>query len=435
MIRVQIRSKTVMNRDSTKEAAVLRTTAMLALLMLAGVVYATTVRPNVLVVITDDQGYGDFSVSTAIPSLKTPELDRLHGESVRLTDFHVAPVCTPTRGQLMTGRDALANGAMSTNAGRALLRREIPTAANIFAASGYRTGQFGKWHLGDNYPYRPHDRGFDKAIYFPGVSHRIGTGRLEQRYLRRYLPRQRRAAAFLGVRDRRLLQRGDAMDGGQVLAGRDVLRVPGAQRASHAPFRPDRYRAPYQQHPANLASFRSLFYSLLGLFPGLPYQQHRANLASFYGMIASIDENMGRLDAFLERTGLRRNTILVFLTDDGATTGRNIFNAGMRDGKASLYDGGHRVPCFVRWPAGGLVPRNVDELTQVQDILPTLLELTGTRAAAGVAFDGVSLAPLLRGTTERLPDRTLVVQYSRVRPAGSDPRRRRCALEEMAPRP
>jgi arylsulfatase len=129
-------------------------------------------KSNVIVVITDDQGYGDLSCH-GNPVLKTPHLDRLHAESVRLTDFHVAPMCTPTRGQLLTGVDCLRNGAMNVSSGRALLRRGIPAMADLFAASGYRTGQFGKWHLGDNYPYRPQDRGFHEALFFP--SSHIGS--------------------------------------------------------------------------------------------------------------------------------------------------------------------------------------------------------------------------------------------------------------------
>src|SRR5688572_22971875 len=124
-------------------------------------------KPNVLVIITDDQGYGDFSCH-GNPVLKTPNMDKLHSESVRFTDFHVAPMCTPTRGQLMSGVDALRNKATSVTAGRALLRRDLPTMADVFASNGYRTGMFGKWHLGDNYPYRPMDRGFQVAKYHLG---------------------------------------------------------------------------------------------------------------------------------------------------------------------------------------------------------------------------------------------------------------------------
>jgi arylsulfatase A-like enzyme len=129
-------------------------------------------RPNVLVIITDDQGYGDLSCH-GNPVLKTPNLDRLHAESVRFTDFHVAPMCTPTRGQLLTGVDALRNGAINVSSGRTMLRRDLPTMADVFASSGYRTGLFGKWHLGDTYPYRPQDRGFHESLWFP--SSHIGS--------------------------------------------------------------------------------------------------------------------------------------------------------------------------------------------------------------------------------------------------------------------
>src|ERR1051325_5410422 len=112
---------------------------------------AAAAKPNVVLVVTDDQGYGDFSC-LGNPVLKTPNLDRLHDQSIRLTDFHVSPMCTPTRGQIMSGRDALANGAMNVSSGRAILRQGIPTMADVFAASGYATAQFGKWHLGDCYP-------------------------------------------------------------------------------------------------------------------------------------------------------------------------------------------------------------------------------------------------------------------------------------------
>ena len=129
-------------------------------------------RPNVIIVLTDDQGYGDFSC-LGNPVLRTPNLDKLHDQSIRFTDFHVMPMCTPTRGELLSGQDCLANGAMNVSSGRTFLRRELPTMADVFSANGYRCGQFGKWHLGDNYPYRPQDRGFHKAIWYP--SSHIGS--------------------------------------------------------------------------------------------------------------------------------------------------------------------------------------------------------------------------------------------------------------------
>ena len=138
-------------------------------IVLAGVVFLAAAscvaaeKPNVIVVITDDQGYPELSVH-GNPVLKTPHLDRLHAAAVRLTDFHVSPMCTPTRGQLLTGLDPARNGAINVSSGRTLLRANLPTMADFFRQAGYRTGQFGKWHLGDNYPYRPQDRGFEETL-------------------------------------------------------------------------------------------------------------------------------------------------------------------------------------------------------------------------------------------------------------------------------
>ena len=129
-------------------------------------------RPNVIIVMTDDQGYGELSVH-GNPLVKTPEIDKFHNQSLRLVNFHVSPMCTPTRGQLLTGIDALKNGAANVSSGRSLLRPDLKTIANYFAEGGYKTGMFGKWHLGDNYPYRPQDRGFQESLWFP--SSHIGS--------------------------------------------------------------------------------------------------------------------------------------------------------------------------------------------------------------------------------------------------------------------
>ncbi|MGH8017925.1 MAG: sulfatase-like hydrolase/transferase, partial [Opitutaceae bacterium] len=152
-------------------AASLRSLALLGAVCAGcpGFAASPTARPSVIVILTDDQGYGDLSCH-GNPILETPNLDRLHAESIRFTDFHVAPVCTPTRGQLMTGVDALRNGAMNTSNAQTILRRRYPTMAEIFAANGYRTAIFGKWHLGENYPYRPQDRGFQHTLWLPGAS-------------------------------------------------------------------------------------------------------------------------------------------------------------------------------------------------------------------------------------------------------------------------
>jgi arylsulfatase len=344
--------------------------------------------PNVILVLTDDQGYGDLSCH-GNPVLKTPALDRLHDESIRLTDFHVAPMCTPTRGQILTGRDALANGAMNVSSGRTLLRRGIPTMADLFAAGGYRTGQFGKWHLGENYPYRPHDRGFQEAVYFPSSHISSAADYWENDYFDDHYRHNGEWQAYKGYctdvffREAKAWMKGCA-ERGQPFFTYLPLNAP------HGPlWVPEKYREPYKSQPRNIASF--------------------------FGMIANIDENMAALDEFLAKNGLRDNTILIFMTDNGGTVGVPVYNAGMRGKKIELYEGGHRVPCFLRWPGGRLrAPGDVAELTQCQDLLPTLLDLCGLAAPKDATFDGTSLAKLLRGEVERLQDRMLVTQFSRM---------------------
>ena len=127
----------------------------------------TSDKPNVLFVITDDQGYGDLGCH-GNTIINTPHLDKLHSQSISFTNFHVGPTCAPTRAGIMTGRYCNSTGVWHTVGGRSLLRESEITMADVFRENNYRTGMFGKWHLGDNYPFRPHDRGFEKALYHGG---------------------------------------------------------------------------------------------------------------------------------------------------------------------------------------------------------------------------------------------------------------------------
>jgi arylsulfatase A-like enzyme len=344
--------------------------------------------PNVIVLLSDDQGYGDFSCH-GNPVLKTPALDKLHSQSVRFTDFHVAPMCTPTRGQLLSGQDALHNGATSVTAGRALLRRGLPTLGDLFTANGYATGMFGKWHVGDTWPYRPMDRGFSAAQYFHGYGMSSAVEFDNDYFDGGYFDN--------GVRKHFSGYCTDFWFAGATKWMAD-------QQRKNQPF--------FCYIPTNVPhgpAWVDDYYSG-------PYTKGERKLpAAFFGMIANLDENLAKLEGFLERSGLRDNTIFIFMTDNGGTGGVNIFNAGMRGKKTEYYEGGHRVPCFVRWPNGGLrAPGDIDVNAEVQDIPPTLVDLCGLKDTRGAQFDGASLAGLLKGSTQTLPDRTLVVQYGQI---------------------
>jgi len=298
---------------------------------------------------------------------------------------------------------------MNVSSGRTLLRREFPTLANVLKAAGYATGQFGKWHLGDNYPFRPHDRGFDECIWYPS-SHIGSTPDVwENDYFDDTYWHRGQRQRYEGYTTDVLF--GEAMSwmrSRQKKAPEQPLFVYLATAAAHGPlYVPAKYRD----------AVRPRLQAALSQLPPLnPNEQEQ--LVRYLAMVENIDENIGRLEAFLADQQLRDNTILVFMTDNGSTWGPRYFNAGMKGGKVTLWEGGHRVPCFIRWPDGKLgKPRDIGALTQVQDILPTLADLCGI---VPPKTDGLSLAPLLRGETESLPDRMLVINYSRMPVAGRE---------------
>ncbi len=346
---------------------------------------AAASRPNVIVLLTDDQGYGDLA-RHGNPVLQTPHLDRLHDESVRFSNFHVDSYCTPTRAALLTGRYAHRVGGWGTVSGRNMLRDDEVTMADAFRHNGYRTGHFGKWHLGTNYPYRPIDRGFDEWLGHGNggtgcTTDYWGNDRVNDRYL----------------------HNGRWEDAPRPGYECDVffdaaMRFIRAEKSR--PFFV--YLATYNPHnPCSLPDPQW----------ALPYRDKLpANTAHFFASITRADENLGRLRAFLEAEGLRENTLLIFLTDNGTAEGDGVFNAGMRGRKGSPYDGGHRVPCFFHWPAGGFSqPVTVDQLTAHLDWLPTLVDLCGLRLPRPINFDGVSLKPLLADPRAPRPERTLVL--------------------------
>ena len=352
---------------------------------------AASTRPNILIVMTDDQGLGDFSFM-GNPVLKTPNLDRFARESVRLVDFHVCPMCSPTRGQLMTGLAAVRNGATSVTAGRTFVRPGIPMLPAIYTAAGYKTGLFGKWHLGDFYPHRPIDKGFQESVYHLGwgmleSTPEFGNPLFDGRCFHNGDPEKFQGHCTDLWFDRAIAWMKERKEKNEPF----FCYLP--TNAPHGPhIDEDEYIAPYR-----------------GKGP-----------AAFFGMIAHVDRRFGDLEKFLADSGLRENTIVIFMTDNGGTAGVKTFNAGLRAGKTTYYEGGHRVPCWIRWPGGGLGdPREIDVPTQNIDLFPTLLEFCGiapprseaVSAADSRLYGGVSLAGLLRGTKQNLDDRMLVVQY------------------------
>jgi arylsulfatase len=347
-------------------------------------------KPNVLIVMTDDQGLGDFSFM-GNPVLKTPNLDAFAREAVRLTDFHVCPMCSPTRGQLLTGLSALRNGATSVTAGRTFLRPGIPTMADVFAKAGYATGIFGKWHLGDSYPHRPLDKGFQESIYHLGWGQLQSTPEFDWPLID--------GRFFHNGQQERYQGHSTDFWFDSAMAWMKTCRERNQPFLCYLPT-----NAPHGPH-IDLEEYIA------------PYRGKGP--AAFFGMIAHVDKRFGDLERFLADEKLRENTIVIFMTDNGGTAGVSTFNAGLRAGKTTYYDGGHRVPCWIRWPAGKLgEPRDIALPAQNTDLLPTLCELCGIDppkfAAEDELYRGMSLASLLWEKEQKLPDRKFVVQYGQI---------------------
>jgi arylsulfatase A-like enzyme len=368
----------------------------LVLVSFAAVCFAADAndRPNVILILTDDQGYGEVAAH-GNPIIKTPNMDELHAQSVRLTDYHVDPTCSPTRSALLTGRYSTRTGVWHTINGRSMINPRELTLAEVFKANGYRTGMIGKWHLGDNYPCRPDDQGFEHAVWHHGGGIGNGPDYWENDYYDDTFTLNGKFTKFEGYcTDVWFDQATKFVEKHQD----EPFFLYLATNAPHGPYIvPDKYAALYKDS-------------------GMP-----PTMAKFYGMITCIDENLGRFRKRLEELGLAENTLLVFMTDNGTTAGwidqkagYKYFNAGMRAWKGFQWDGGHRVPCFFHWPKGKLTGgRDVDTLSAHIDFLPTLVDLLDLKKPDGPESDGVSLKPLLLEEVEELPPRTLFAHVQR----------------------
>ena len=333
---------------------------------------AQAVRPpNFIVIMTDDQGYWDLG-SSGNPHIDTPNLDKLAAESVTFSRYYVAPVCSPTRAGMMTGRYAFRTGLYNTRFGGDTVGRNEVMLPELLREQGYRTGLFGKWHLGRYFGYQPHQRGFDEFL-----GHY--QGHIEQYEFARQLvhngePVESRGYVTDLVTDAAI----EFID--QARTGTRPFFCYLAYSAPHSPFQLDTSHAHQPRGDAMIEKY---------LKRGLPLQQAR-----IYGMVERIDENVGRLLAHLDASGLARETVVLFMSDNGGVS--KFWTGELRGFKASVYEGGVRSPLFVRWPgrfpAGGIVKGQASHV----DLLPTLCELAGAKVPADRTLDGRSLVPLLQ---------------------------------------
>lgn len=327
------------------------------------------VKPNILLLLTDDQGWWDVG-ARGNTTIDTPVMDRLAAEGIDFTRFYAAPVCAPTRAGLMTGRYCLRTGVYNTRFGGDSLGLEETTIAELLQAAGYRTGCFGKWHLGKYAPYQPQERGFDE---FLGHYH----GHIDEYdYPDQLVHNGQPVEARRYVTDLFTDAAIEFIDASEDQPWFCYL----AWNAPHSPWvvgtshdrqaRGDQLIAKYQKR-------------------GCPLREAR-----IYAMIDIIDQNLGRLLQELRRRDLEKNTVVVFMTDNGGVSKH--FKAGLKGNKASIYEGGVRVPCFVRWPTHFPAGKKVSSLCSHVDLFPTFCELAGVPLPDDRSIDGKSLVKLLR---------------------------------------
>lgn len=317
-------------------------------------------RPNILLIITDDQGYGDLSIH-GNPYLQTPNIDKLAKDGVQFERYYVSTFSAPTRAALLTGRWPERTGCHGVTHNAEAMRPSELTIAEALRAGGYRSECIGKWHNGEQYPYTPQGQGFDEAFGF-------NAGHINQYF-------------------NPVLLRGNVYEQTKGYVT-DVLTDEAMKFITNNKSKPffcylsyNAPHSPYQVPDKYFDKFKA---------KGLENQ-----LAAFYGMCENLDDNIGRLLKHLDAEHLSDNTIVLFMTDNGGTSGVSTYNAGMRGGKTSVHEGGSRVPLFVRWPAAKWQPHTVKQLTAHIDIMPTLLDLCKVKKPAGPKVDGVSLRPLL----------------------------------------
>ena len=337
-----------------------------------------------LLIMSDDQGFGDLSLH-GNPHLRTPNLDSIGKQGVQFTRFHVSPVCSPTRASLLTGRYNYRTGVVDTYLGRSMMHSDEVTLPEALSGAGYRTGIFGKWHLGDNYPLRSVDQGFQESLVHTGGGLAQPAGPPGNGYFNPVLSRNGRSERQKGYCT-------DIFTNAAVgFMEQNRSRPFFAYVATNAPHTPleidEHYVEPFRKAGLDEVT------------------------AKVYGMVANLDENAGRLLDSLRKFELERDTIVVFLTDNGPQQRR--YNAGMRGLKGSVYEGGIRVPCFVRWPGRIEAGTKVDRLAAHIDLMPTLLDWCGVKQPGRLKLDGRSLSPVVRGGQASWQDRTLYFQWHR----------------------
>ena len=377
----------------------MKTIAQLLLLLVATTALAAA-RPNIILIMTDDQGYGDLG-ATGNTVIDTPSIDKMATESASLSRFYVSPVCSPTRACLMTGRYNYRTRCIDTFRGRSNMDPAEFTIAEAMRAGGYATGIFGKWHLGDCYPMRAMDQGFDESLVLNGGGLAQPADPIEND--------NRYTNPVLVHNGKRVATKGYCTDVYFDAAIKFIETQNRAEKPFFAYVAPNAPHGPFHDVPEDLRKkYMAKDMSAINFGRKLNAKDHD-KLARIAAMIENIDQNVGRLNNHLKKLGIERDTIVIFMVDNGPNTARYVGNA--RGNKTHVHEGGIHSPFFIRWP-GTLQPGIAsDRIAAHIDVMPTLLD------AAGIAIpknlDGTSVLPLLKREKVQWPERTIHIQTHR----------------------
>jgi len=366
----------------------------------------TAERPNIVLIITDDQGWGDLGFH-GNPDIKTPVLDSFARQSTRLSTFYVSPVCAPTRSSLMTGRYSLRTGVYDTYNGGAIMSPEEVTLAELLQQNGYRTGMFGKWHLGDNYPSRPQDQGFEQVLmHRSGGMAQVGDVTTYFRFDSAYFD------PVLLENGQEVQKQGYCSD---IYTDAAIDFIENHQDepfftylSFNAPHTPLQLPQEYYELYADLEIDSTRYPDSERPFPEMN-DRNVEDARRVYGMVTNIDDNLRKLFQKLDELALTENTLVIFMTDNGPQQSRYV--GGFRGRKGSVYEGGVRVPFFVRFPKQ--LEADVERTVPAAhiDVLPTLLDVCGVQQPDNL--DGKSLLPVLNGESVDWAERPLFFYWQR----------------------
>jgi len=348
-------------------------------------------KPNIIFVITDDQGMGDLGC-TGNPYIKTPNIDDFYTDAVRFTNYHVGTTCAPSRSGIMSGRHCNRVNVFHTINGRSLLFEDEVILPQVLAQNGYTNAMFGKWHLGDNYPFRPEDRGFHEVVRHGGG----GVGQGPDYWMNDYFDdtywHNGEPQKYEGYCTDVFFS--EALNFIEENKDKPFF----CYISTNAPHSP--YNVPKEYYDMYVGKEE--------------YKDLNERLLRFYGMITNIDDNFKKLEDKLDELGLTENTILIFTTDNGTSAGRSTYNAGLQGGKGSQFDGGHRVPFFIHWPNGEITGgKDIDNLVANYDLLPTFVDLLDLDFNPVKPLDGKSLVPLIKEENPEWENRILYIDTQR----------------------